>query len=663
MTTRRLVVTSALPYANGEIHIGHLVEYIQTDIWVRFQKMTGNECIYICADDTHGTPIMISAREQGITPEELIGKMYKRHIEDFKDFHIEFDNYYTTNSKENKELAEYIYFSAKKGGHIVEREIEQYYCEKDTMFLPDRFIRGKCPKCGAEEQYGDSCEKCSTTYSPLDLTEVRCAICGSRPVIKKSTHLFFKLSHFTDQLKEWATEEHVQIPVRKKLDEWFKQGLQDWDISRDAPYFGFEIPDMKDKYFYVWLDAPIGYIASTKNWCSKNNKDFDQYWRDPNTEIHHFIGKDIMYFHTLFWPAMLMCSGFSLPTKVHVHGFLTVNGTKMSKSRGTFITARTYLRYLDPQYLRYYYACKLNSSIDDIDLSLNDFISKVNSDLVGKYANLASRSAPMLLKNLDGRMGRLSSRTKAILSKFQDLSPKIRDLYENCEYNLVTKEILSLADSANKFFEDEQPWNTIKSDPEKARETLTFTLNAFRIITLYLKPILPKFAECAEKILNISPLRWDDVNETLEDHRINEFKHIIRRIKKEDVDAMIEASKESIEQSKHISPIKEECTIEDFMKIDLRVGTIEEAKEIKGANKLIQLKVSIGKETRNIIAGIKEAYKPEELIGKSVVIVANLKPKKMKFGISEGMILAAGEGNNISLITLDREIPSGECVH
>lgn len=647
---RTITATAALPYANGEIHIGHLVEYIQADIWTRFQKMRGHECLYICADDTHGTPVMISARNQGITPQELITRMNERHREDFRRFHIEFDNYSTTNSDENRELSELIYTAACEKGHITSREINQYYCEKDEMFLPDRFIKGQCPKCSAEDQYGDSCESCGAAYSPTDLKNPFCSLCATPPVMKKSIHYFFKLGDFTDMLKRWASVEHINPGAVNKLQEWFSQGLREWDISRDKPYFGFKIPGTEDKYFYVWMDAPVGYIASTKIWAEQNGKDYLDYWKNPDAEIHHFIGKDIMYFHTLFWPSMLSCAGFQLPDKVHIHGFLTVNGKKMSKSRGTFINAATYLKHLDPEYLRYYYAYKLSSAMDDIDLSVDDFIAKVNSDLVGKFANLASRSAPMLYKKLDGRMGGIPEDARAMLDEFTAAGEDIARMYEVTEFSRVLARVLELAEKANKYIEDHQPWTTIKTDPEATRGTLTAALNAFRLIALYLKPVIPEFARKAEELFNLSPMTWQDHTALLEDHTISKFAHIIQRAEKESVEAMIEESRQEKEEADtpqtEYEPIAPECTFDDFMRLDLRVGRITEAETIEKADKLLRLTVDIGIEKRNIIAGIKKAFTPEDLTGRLVVIAANLKPRKMKFGTSEGMVLAAGPGES-----------------
>ena len=536
---RKILVTSALPYANGQIHIGHLVEYIQTDIWVRFQKLRGHDCRYMCADDTHGTPVMVSARRQGITPEELVEAMNVEHRRDFEDFHIEFDNYYTTNSPENREFAEFIYGKMREGGHIAEREIEQFYCENDRMFLPDRFIKGVCPRCGALEQYGDSCEVCSSTYSPVELGSPFCSVCSETPVRKKSVHYFFTLADYSTRLEDWVSGDHVQPEVRRKLMEWFKEGLRDWDISRDAPYFGFKIPGTDDKFFYVWLDAPIGYMAATKNWCGKTGRSFDEFWRSEEAEIYHFLGKDIMYFHCLFWPAMLMCAGFRTPTKVCIHGFLTVNGEKMSKSRGTFINARKYLEHLDPQYLRYYYASKLGSGVGDIDLSLDDFVARVNSEVVGKIVNLASRVGPMLRKKLDGKTGIIPAEASTMVQSAREAAGVIAEYFEGREFARAVKEVCGIADEANRFLEKSEPWVTVKTDPEKTRETITAALEIFRILAIYLKPILPKMAQDAEQFLRIAPQSWTDLDKSIENHEIGEFTHLVARVDPVKVQALI----------------------------------------------------------------------------------------------------------------------------
>jgi methionyl-tRNA synthetase len=671
---RRILVTAALPYANGSIHIGHLVEYVQTDIWVRFQKLRGHDCIYCCADDTHGTPIMIRARQEKTTPEKLIKRMHEEHIRDFAGFDVAFDNYYSTHSDENRQCSETIYHRLKDAGHIATRDVEQAYCEHDKMFLPDRFIRGTCPNCGAEDQYGDSCENCHATYTPVDLKDARCSVCSNPPVRKSSKHYFFQLGDFTEPLKKWIAGDHVHEQVQNKLQEWFDQGLRDWDISRDAPYFGFLIPGETDKYFYVWLDAPIGYMASTKNYCERMGRSFDEYWCNPDSEIVHFIGKDITYFHALFWPSMLMGSNFNTPNRLVIHGFLTVNGEKMSKSRGTFVNAATYLKYLDPQYLRYYYACKLGPGTEDIDLNLEDFVLRINSDLVGKLANLASRSAPMLTKNLEGRLGDLSAEAKQMLKPLQDAAETIAADYESCNYANAVRKICALADEVNRYVDQRKPWVMIKEDPEHARETQTATLNAVRILTIYLKPILPQFAQRIENLLAIEPLQWSDTDTVLEHCEIRPFEHLIKRVDPKKVEAMIEESKEEQQQDQKEKsqpgpldeePLADEISFDDFIKVDLRVARVASAQIVEGANKLLKLELDLGGQTRTVLAGIRQAYDPpEQLVGKLMIMAANLAPRKMKFGVSEGMILAAGPGGkDVFALTVDEGAQPGQRIH
>jgi len=672
---RKIVVTSALPYANGPIHIGHLVEYLQTDIWVRFQKMCGNECFYFWADDTHGTPIMISARAAGISPEQLIEQMHKEHKKDFDDFYIEYDNFYSTHSPENKYFSELIFNRLNKAGSIVTKEVEQTYCENCKMSLPDRYVRGVCPRCKAEDQYGDSCEVCSGTYQPIDLINPQCATCGNTPTLRTSKHYFFKLADYEQQLKDLIASGHTQKSVSNKLDEWFKAGLKDWDISRDGPYFGFKIPGEENKFFYVWLDAPIGYIASAKNYCDRKGLDFDKIWNSTEYELYHFIGKDIMYFHALFWPAMLMGAGFKTANKLFVHGFLTVNGEKMSKSRGTFIKASTYVKHLAPEYLRYYYASKLTDSIEDIDLRVEDFINKTNSNLVGKFANLASRSGPMLTKKLDGRLGRLDNRGIELINKLTAAKDRIIEDYENLKYAAAVRTITALADEANRYVEQNQPWVTIKTDLEKTRTTLTAVVNAVRILTIYLKPILPKYAEKVEQFLNVDKLSFEDIGTVLENHKINDFERLVERIDEEQVNAMIEESKEgprlagSQTQSPQptapdpAEPFKPECTIEDFAKIDMRIAKVIKAEAVEGADKLLRLVLDVGGPEKSVLAAIATAYKPEELTGKIVIYFANLKPRQMRFGLSEGMIMAAGTGGkDIFMLSADTGARPGQKV-
>jgi methionyl-tRNA synthetase len=663
---RKIVVTSALPYANGPIHIGHLVEYLQTDIWVRFQKICGNQCLYFCADDAHGTPVMISARTAGISPEELIGRMNREHKADFDGFHIEFDNYYTTHSQENRQFSETIYARLKEAGSIAKRSVEQAYCEKCGMWLPDRYIRGTCPRCSAQDQYGDSCEVCSGTHRPTELIDPRCATCGTTPVRRESDHYFLKIADYEGRLKELIAKGYVRESAARKRDEWFTAGLRDWDISRDGPYFGFKIPGEEDKYFYVWLDAPIGYMASTRNYCERNGLDFDQVWNSSEYELYHFIGKDIMYFHALYWPAMLMEGGFKTANKLFIHGFLTVNGEKMSKSRGTFIKAATYLKFLDPEYLRYYYASKLTDSIDDIDLSIEDFVNKTNSDLVGKFANLASRSGPMLTKKLDSLLGRLDEQGSALIKKLAAAKEGIVRDYENLNFAAAVRAIVALADEANRYVERNQPWVTVKTDLEKTRTTLTAVINAVRILTIYLKPILPDFAQKVEKFLNVGELTFADIETVLQNHRISKFERLMERIDKSEVNAMIDQSKESQAGTPASGPaeaIKPECTIEDFAKVDLRIAKVMKAESVEGADKLLRLQLDVGGIQKTCMAAVAQAYKPQDLAGKIVVYLANLKPRQMRFGLSEGMILAAGTGGkDIYMLSVDSGAKPGQRV-
>jgi len=671
---RKIAVTSALPYANGPIHIGHLVEYLQTDIWVRFQKMCGHQCLYFCADDTHGTPVMISARAAGISPEELIERMHREHKSDFDRFLIEFDNYYSTHSPENRYFSELIFTRLNEAGSIVKSSIEQAYCEKCRMWLPDRYIRGTCPRCHAEKQYGDSCARCGGIYRPTELINPQCSTCGTEPVRRESEHYFFRLANYEQPLRALVAGGHTQKSVANKLEEWFSAGLKDWDISRDGPYFGFKIPGEQNKFFYVWLDAPIGYMASAKNYCDRNNLDFDALWpgtasrqaSDGEYELYHFIGKDIMYFHALFWPAMLIGAGIKVAEKLFVHGFLTVNGEKMSKSRGTFIKAGTYAKYLDPEYLRYYYASKLTDNVEDIDLRLDDFISKTNSDLVGKFANLASRSGPMLTKKLDSRLGRLDEQGRALIAKLAAAKDPIIEDYENLRFAAAVRTITGLADEANRYVEQNQPWVMIKTDLEATRTTLTAVINAVRILTIYLKPILPIFAEKVERFLNVDKVSFADVGTVLENHKINIFERLFERVDEEKVNAMMEESKETQSPpapAVAAEPIKPECTIEDFGKIDLRIAKVLSAERVEGADRLLRLRLDVGGLERTVMAAIATAYKPEDLTGKTVVYFANLKPRQMRFGLSEGMILAAGTGGkDIFMLTADPGAKPGQIV-
>ena len=653
---RTILVTSALPYANGPIHIGHMVEYIQTDIWSRFQKLRGHDCLYVCADDAHGTPIMLRAEQEGLTPEQLIERVGEEHRADFRDFHIGFDNYYSTHSPENRELAELIYRRNRDAGHITTRTITQAFDPVREMFLPDRFIKGECPRCGAADQYGDSCEVCGATYAHTELKNPVSVVSGSIPVERESLHYFFRLADFEPMLREWTAGEHVQDEVTNKLNEWFDAGLREWDISRDAPYFGFRIPDTEDKYFYVWLDAPIGYMASFRNLCEREGLDFDAYWgQDSETELYHFIGKDIIYFHTLFWPAMLAGAGMRTPSAVFAHGFLTVDGQKMSKSRGTFIRARTYLDHLNPEYLRYYFAAKLGSGVDDIDLNLEDFIQRVNSDLVGKVVNIASRCAGFINKRFEGRLSAELSEP-ALYREFIDASEAIAADYEARDYGHAIRKIMALADRANQYIDANKPWVLAKEAgrEQQVQDVCSVGLNLFRVLATWLQPVLPAMAVQVESFLNLPAMHWDAIEMPLTDHRINKFKPLMTRVERDKVDAMLEDSKDSLTASEPAAPatsgplqddpIAETIEFGDFAKLDLRIARINKAEHVEGANKLLRLELDLGGETRNVFAGIKSAYAPEALEGRLTVMVANLAPRKMRFGVSEGMVLAAGPG-------------------
>jgi len=662
MSERTILVTSALPYANGPIHLGHLVEYIQTDIWVRFQKQRGHRCFFVCADDSHGTPIMLRADSEGISPEDLIARVSIEHQADFKDFSVAFDHYHSTHSEENKTLSTLIYQRLKDQGYISSREITQAYDPIKEMFLPDRFIKGDCPKCGAKDQYGDNCEVCGATYSPTDLKNAVSVVSGAKPIEKDSVHYFLKLSGFSEMLREWIHGGHVQDTVKNKLDEWLEQGLQEWDISRDAPYFGFEIPGAPGKYFYVWLDAPIGYMASFKKLCEKEGLAFDDFWREDSTaELYHFIGKDIIYFHALFWPAMLTGAGFRTPSAIFAHGFLTVNGEKMSKSRGTFIKARTYLEHLNPEYLRYYFAAKLSAGIDDIDLSFDDFSQRVNSDLVGKVVNIASRCSGFIKKRFNNQLSDQCAEP-ALYQQFIDSNETIAQLYEGREFGKAMREIMALADLANQYIDDKKPWVIAKAEnqDQELHEVCSMGINLFRVLVAYLKPVVPVLAQESELFLNIESQLWPTEFEPLTGHTINQFKPLMTRVDPAKIAAVVEASKESmapvagvVVEKKH-EPIAKTIAFDDFAKLDLRVAKIIKAEAVDGADKLLQLTVDIGDETRTILAGIKSAYTPESLTGRLVVVVANLEPRKMRFGLSEGMVIAAGPGGeDIWVLTPD----------
>jgi len=660
---RRILVTSALPYANSGIHLGHLMEVIQTDIWVRLQKMRGHDCIYVCADDAHGTAIMLSAELQRVSPEEHIEKIKKEHQADFAGFYIEFDNYHSTHSAENQSLSELIYKRLDANGHINRRRINQLFDPEKQMFLADRFIKGTCPKCKADDQYGDNCEVCGSTYSPTDLINPQSTISGATPIEKESEHLFFTLPDFTEFLKTWTRSGTLQNQVVNKLNEWLESGLKEWDISRDKPYFGFEIPGHPGKYFYVWLDAPIGYMASFKNLCDRSDLDFDEFWQPGSeTELYHFIGKDIVNFHTLFWPAILNSAGYRTPTAIYVHGFLTVDGKKMSKSRGTFINARTYLDHLNPEYLRYYLAAKLSNGVDDLDLNLEDFVQRVNSDLVGKVVNIASRCAGFISKGFDGKLAENVSEEK-LIRQFQGASDNIATLYEQREYSKAIREIMALADRANQYINDKQPWVLAKQDKSniEVQEICSTGINLFRFLIIYLKPVLPQLAADAESFLSVSPLQWDDIGSVLTDFVIGKFTPLMTRVETEKVQAVVDATRDEVQQLRELTTgevpvlangitLANEIEIEDFAKIDLRVVKIIAAVHVDGADKLLKLELDLGpdgggnKLTRTVFSGIKSAYKPQDLIGKYTVMVANLKPRQMKFGLSQGMILAAGPG-------------------
>ena len=669
---RRIVVTSALPYANGDIHLGHLVEYIQTDFWVRFQKMRGNDCVYVCADDTHGTPIMIRAAKEGITPEELIARSHAAHLKDFTDFEIAFDNYYSTNSPENKALSEQFFAAMEKSGGITKRTTPQLYCEHCKLFLPDRFVKGTCPKCGAEGQYGDSCDKCGATYAAEELGHPVCTTCGATPVVRDSEHLYFELEPQHDYLRMWIPE-HTTSDVSNKLLEWFNEPLRGWCISRAAPYFGFQIPGYPDKYFYVWVDAPIGYLASLQNWCAKNGKDFADYWQDPRTERYHFIGKDIIRFHCLFWPGMLHAVGFAQPNKIFVHGFLTVNGEKMSKSKGTFVNARTYLDHLPAPALRYYYACKLGGTTDDMDLNLQDFVQRVNGDLVGKITNLASRGAQMLNKNLEGRLGALDAEGAELVAFARSRADAIARHYEDRRFSQVPVEVTKIADAANEYFDRREPWKTVKAPDgaETTRTTLTTILNVFRILAIYLKPILPVYAEKVAALFGEAPYTWEDAARTVENAAISKYEYLATRIDAKQVEAMVEKAKVKPADSGEVAhesrasknkaaraeqkaeaasasaapALKPEVAFADFEKLDLRIGRVAACEIVPKSAKLLKFDLDCGAfGHRTIFSGIRGAYPdPAALVGKEVLFVANLAPRKMSVGVSEGMILFAGE--------------------
>ena len=682
--TRKILVTSALPYANGSIHLGHMVEHIQTDVWVRFQKLRGHECYYCCADDTHGTPVMLAAQKQGIAPEDMIAKVREEHLADFTGFNIGYDNYYSTHSPENKQFSQDIYRALKANGKIESRVIEQLFDPEKQMFLPDRFVKGECPKCHAQDQYGDNCEVCGTTYSPTELINPYSAVSGAKPELRESEHFFFKLGECADFLKAWTSgnnphdgKPHLQPEALNKMKEWLGEGeettLSDWDISRDAPYFGFEIPDAPGKYFYVWLDAPVGYMASFKNLCDRIGIDFDEYFKaDSQTEMYHFIGKDILYFHALFWPAMLHFSGHRAPTGVYAHGFLTVDGQKMSKSRGTFITAKSYLEQgLNPEWMRYYIAAKLNSKIEDIDLNLQDFISRVNSDLVGKYVNIAARASGFIAKRFEGRLKDVAD--SELLAKLTAQSEAIAECYESREYARALRDIMALADAVNEYVDANKPWELAKQEgqDERLHEVCSELINAFTMLTAYLAPVLPQTAANAARFLNLDAITWANTRETLGEHAINKYEHLMQRVEQKQVDDLIEANKQSIqttpapvEDSKY-EKVAEQASFDDFMKIDMRVAKVLNCEAVEGSTKLLKFDLDFGFEKRIIFSGIAASYpNPAELNGRMVIAVANFAPRKMaKFGVSEGMILSAATAEGkLKLLDVDAGAQPGDKV-
>ena len=672
--SRKIFVTCALPYANGSIHLGHMLEHIQADIWVRYQRLKGNQIYFVCADDTHGTPIMIKSKQLGITPEEMLKAVAVEHKQDFDGFEISFDNYYSTHSEENRFFSNSIYKKLKERGYIASRTISQLFDPEKKMFLPDRFVKGTCPKCKAPDQYGDNCEVCGATYSPTELLNPYSAVSGAKPELKQTEHFFFDLPQFEPVLKDWIKTGAIPEEMANKLNEWFEAGLQQWDITRDAPYFGFEIPDQPGKYFYVWLDAPIGYFGSFKNYCDRvKNVDFDEFTSTgSNCEMYHFIGKDILYFHSLFWPAMLSGAGYRMPTKLFIHGYVTVNGAKMSKSKGTFIKAATFLKHFPAETLRYYYAAKSNAKIDDLDLNLEDFIARVNSDLVNKVVNLASRTANFITRKFAGRLAP-SLTEDQIFGEFRNATESIENAYENREYARAVREIMRLADLANKYVDDTAPW-VLAKDPAKDAElhqVCTNALNMFKILLTYLKPIIPSLVKASEDFLGVT-LNWNEACDPLTDREINPFKPLFKRIEQKQVDEMIKESKEDLAKAAPKAPAKEagdeplapQITIDDFAKIDLRVAKIVNAEHVEGAEKLLKLELDLGFEQRHVFAGIKSAYKPEDLIGRLTVMVANLAPRKMKFGMSEGMVCAAGPGGkDIFLLTPDSGAKPGMRIH
>ena len=689
MTPRRILVTAALPYANGPIHIGHLVEYIQTDIWVRFQKLRGHRCVFMCADDTHGTAIMISAKKADVSEEEFIAKVQEEHERDFAAFDVEFDNYGSTHSDENRALCQQLWQAVNEAGLVIEKDVEQLYDPEAQTFLADRFVRGTCPVCGEKDQYGDHCGKCLSTYSPKELIEPRSTLSGATPELRSSAHKFIQLEKLHDFLGEWSQHgTHLQPEVANYLKGHFlgeagsetnpPKELRDWDVTRAPKYFGFEIPDFPGNYWFVWFDAPIGYIASTQQWCDRNGEKLDDWWRNPDTEIHHFIGKDITYFHTLFWPGVLKTAGLNLPEKVHIHGFLTVDGRKMSKSEGTFVMASTYAEHLEPSYLRYFYASKLGPTIDDLDLNLDEFKQKVDSDLVGKVVNIASRCAKFVAGQ---SLSASYPDDGGLFHQAAEAGERIAECYENCDYNTAMREVMQLADRANQYIETNEPWKLRKDESraDELRDICTVGLNLFRQIVTYLAPVLPRIAQQTEDLLNSAVAHWDDAQCPLVGTPVNKFQHMLQRVDPKKVQAMIDDSKQDLStidpqlstvtdgpEALEKEPLTEEhCTFDDFMKVDMRVARVIEANHVEGADKLLALKLSLGGDvTRNVFAGIKTVYNPEDLVGRLVVCCANLAPRKMRFGVSEGMVLACGPGGkDIYLLNPDSGAVPGQRVH
>ncbi len=669
--TKPILVTAALPYANGSIHLGHMVEYIQADVFVRFLKMTGEDVVFVCADDTHGTPIMLAAQAAGLSPEEFVQRWHEEHLRDFTDFGVEFDSYYTTNSEENRRHAYRIFEALAEGGYLEKRDVEQLYCPNDEMFLPDRFVRGTCPKCGAEDQYGDSCEVCGAAYSPMDLVEPKCAHCGAAPVPRTSAHWFVRLSRFKDFLEEWTrTKGRLQTYVLNYVDRWIQDGLKDWDITRDAPYFGFPVPGEEGLFLYVWMDAPIGYIASTEDYCRRTGRSLDEFWAPGGARILHIIGKDIIYFHTLFWPAMLHVAGYNLPDAVYAHGFLTVEGRKMSKSRGTFIRARTYLDHLDPTYLRYYFASKLSSQVEDIDLSFEELVNRVNAELVNKVVNLASRSIQFLTKRLGGELGPAPEDAQALLDKVPGVVERVASHYRNRDFSKAIKEIVSLAEEGNLYLQEAAPWVAIKTDQDLARGICSVGVNLSKVLAVLLAPVIPGYAKALGGMLGLGALVWSDAVCDLWEGKIARFDRLMERLDAKAVQAMVEASAREFATPEptydyEVEPLEPEITIDTLMKADLRVARVVEAKPVKGAKKLLQLTLSLGPlGTRNVFAGIAKSFSPEELVGLNLVCVANLKPRKMMGSMSEGMIMATGpDASSLKLVTLPEDARPGDRIH